>query len=192
MRKPWLLFLLLIFATANFCLGCLEEERQALLQFKHSLAPKPSGGLSSWKGNKCCEWQGIGCDNATKHVTMLDLGSNISGSYMQLEGNELNSNLVELTHLSYMDLSGVHFRSIPIPDFIGSMTQLRYLYLYFAGFSGIIPHGIGNLSNLRELDLSGNQLTDSFIDRKPLTTPVSRFIKKPITNPSSGYHRTPF
>ncbi|KAL4575809.1 hypothetical protein LXL04_011895 [Taraxacum kok-saghyz] len=152
------LYLLFIFATTNLCLGCFEHEKLALLQFKRSLDPEPSSRFSSWNGNKCCEWQGVGCGNETGYVTMLDIGSNISGIYTQLEGNDLNSSLVELTRLSYMDLSGVHFHNILIPDFIGSMSQLRFLDLSFTGFSGVIPHGIGNLSSLRELHLQGNEL----------------------------------
>ncbi|XP_023748057.1 receptor-like protein EIX2 [Lactuca sativa] len=159
MGKLWVggIFLFFIFATTNLCSGCLEHDRRALLQFKSSLASSDSTArrLPSWTGNKCCQWKGVSCDNATRYVTRIDLGSDLLGS---LEGNELNSSLAELTRLTYLDLSGLYFRSSPIPKFVGSMTQLRFLNLSSAGFSGDIPHEIGNLSSLRVLDLSDMDL----------------------------------
>ncbi|KAI7731952.1 hypothetical protein M8C21_008964, partial [Ambrosia artemisiifolia] len=110
----------------------------------------PSNRLSSWTGNNCCEWLGVGCNNATRRVTRLDLGTNSE----QLQGNELNSSLSELTHLSYLDLSGNYFGGSPIPEFIGLMTRLEFLNLSDAGFSGAVTHQIGKLSSLRVLDLS--------------------------------------
>nr|KAJ0202708.1 hypothetical protein LSAT_V11C500262010 [Lactuca sativa] len=149
------LFLLFTFATTNLTSGCFEHERAALLRFKHSLSD-PSGRLSSWNGNNCCNWQGVDCNNATGYVTRLDLGTDSSDE--KLEGNELNSSLAELSHLSYIDFSGNYFGGSPIPEFIGSLTKLRYLNLSSMGFSGIVPHSIGNLSNLRVLDLSNMEL----------------------------------
>ncbi|KVI10128.1 Leucine-rich repeat-containing protein [Cynara cardunculus var. scolymus] len=164
-------FLLFIFATAKFGFGadntssgCLEQERDALLRFKNGLISDPTNRLSSWDGDNCCQWAGIGCDNVTGHVTRLDLGINTSGSIEQLEGNGLNSSLAELTRLSYMDLSGNYFGSNPVPEFIGSMTHLRFLNLSSSGFSGVIPRQIGHLSGLRALDLSDMELVvDDFI-----------------------------
>ncbi|KAI3720686.1 hypothetical protein L2E82_31677 [Cichorium intybus] len=127
MGKQWVggFFLFFILATTNLCSGadnttsgCLEHDRQALLQFKRSLASDPSGRLSSWTGNNCCQWQGVGCDNATGYVTKLDLGNDLSDS---MEANELNSSLAELTRLSYLDLSGMNFRGNLIPEFIGPL-----------------------------------------------------------------------
>ncbi|KAL7597875.1 hypothetical protein Lser_V15G23884 [Lactuca serriola] len=158
MKKLWVVrfFLFFTFANTNLTSGCFEHERKALLRFKCSIVSDPSGRLSSWQGNKCCHWQGVGCDNATGHVTRLDLEGDrsfLTRRYTKLKGNELNSCLAELSHLSYMDLSGAYFGGSPIPEFIGSLTQLRYLILYSAGFSGMVPHFIGNLSNLHLLDL---------------------------------------
>nr|XP_043633771.1 receptor-like protein EIX2 [Erigeron canadensis] len=150
------LLLFFIFATTKFCSGadntssgCFEHERRALLSFKQSLTSDYSNRLLSWNGTNCCQWLGVGCDNATGYVTRLDLATNSE----QLDGTELHSSLSELSHLSYMDLSGNYFSDSPIPEFIGSMTKLRYLNLSSAGFSGVIPHGIGNLSSLQVLDL---------------------------------------
>ncbi|KAK1409145.1 hypothetical protein QVD17_35670 [Tagetes erecta] len=146
-------FLFFIFATTNLGFGCLEHERQALIGFKNSLTSDTANRLSSWTGTNCCHWLGVGCNNATRQVTRLDLRTNSE----QLQGNDLNVSLSELSRLSYMDLSGNYFGGSPIPEFIGSMTQLEYLNLSSAGFSGVVTHQIGKLSSLRVLDLGDRQ-----------------------------------
>ncbi|KAL9270872.1 Actin-depolymerizing factor 7-like protein [Drosera capensis] len=140
---------------------CMQAEREALLRFKGSLADLPDS-FSSWKGNDCCIWEGVGCNNTTGHVVKLDLQSNWFVS------SELDSALLDLKHLVYLDLSGNDFSGSPIPEFVGSMKRLEHLGLSQANLSGLVPHQLGNFfgdlvpkilqnfSSLRVLDLSSN------------------------------------
>ncbi|KAI8030060.1 Receptor-like protein EIX2 [Camellia lanceoleosa] len=68
---------------------CIERERQALLKFKDALIDD-YGRLSSWGSEEdkkdCCEWNGVGCNNHTGHVTMLDLHLSFDASYHPLHG----------------------------------------------------------------------------------------------------------
>ncbi|MFS8014273.1 putative endo-polygalacturonase [Helianthus anomalus] len=158
---------------------CNEAERLSLFKFKESVYDE-SGMLSSWVGSDCCQWSGVHCDAATGSVVSLRLtGQNIWNNYYFPESNpadedsstenednypvgqdcyliskELDSSLAELRNLTYLDLSGNDFGKSPIPEFIGSLKWLSYLNLSNAGFSGIIPSHIGNLSKLEILDLS--------------------------------------
>ncbi|XP_076905083.1 receptor-like protein EIX1 [Bidens hawaiensis] len=167
----------------NKCVGggnlvttsCSEKERLALVKFKHSVEDV-NGMLSSWGiGNDCCRWERVGCDIVTGRVVSLHLRANSSDEdYMageddwpdghaslvnifdryQLVGTEVNSCLADLENLKHLDLSGNDFQFNQIPRFIVSLKQLRYLNLSNARFHGNIPHHIGNLSNLKVLDLS--------------------------------------
>ncbi|CAL5364951.1 unnamed protein product [Camellia sinensis] len=109
---------------------CIERERQALLKFKDALIDD-YGRLSSWGSDEdkkdCCKWSGVGCNNHTGHVTIIDLHS--SHDYQQLRG-QISPSLLELQHLKYLDLNENNFSD--------DIIKLR------------------SLSNLHHLNLSGN------------------------------------
>ncbi|XP_018500886.2 receptor-like protein EIX2 [Pyrus x bretschneideri] len=149
--------------TVSLCNGnlnvpCKENERQALLLFKKDLTDS-SNMLSSWVGEgDCCNWTGVACDNLTGHVHELHLASYqdpVTG-VMHMLGGKVNPSLLNLTHLSYLDVSFNNFKGLQIPGFLGSLKGLRHLDLSNAGFEGTIPPQLGNLSSLHYLDLSEN------------------------------------
>ncbi|THG01990.1 receptor-like protein EIX2 [Camellia sinensis] len=132
---------------------CIEFEKKALIKFKEGLID-PSMKLFSWVGDDCCSWKGISCNKQTGNVEMLDLKNNGDVYGSSCLGGEISSSLLNLKHLSYLDLSMNNFREIPIPTFLGSLEKLNYLNLSQASFSGMVPPHLGNLSNLHYLDLS--------------------------------------
>ncbi|XP_058201540.1 receptor-like protein 7 [Rhododendron vialii] len=141
---------------------CHEDERSALLQFKHGFDIKKfaSGNPSaypkveSWKldGNAsdCGSWDGVECDHDTGRVIGLDLRS----SFLHGSINS-NSRLFSLVHLRRLNLADNHFNYSQIPTRIGNLSRLRSLQLYNSCFSGQIPSEISLLSRLTFLDLSG-------------------------------------
>ncbi|KAL5543595.1 hypothetical protein UlMin_007379 [Ulmus minor] len=147
-------------------MSCLKSDREALLDFKSGLED-PENALSSWRGSSCCQWKGISCENSTGAVVAVDLhnphsqmyGSSSSSRYgfWNLSG-EVRPSLTKLKSLRHLDLSFNAFNNIPIPEFFGSLKNLQYLNLSNAGFSGLIPPNLGNLSSLQYLDVKSFSL----------------------------------
>ncbi|MED6121355.1 hypothetical protein PIB30_029342 [Stylosanthes scabra] len=181
-----LVLVVLLITQIGGSYGCLQSERQALLNFKTSLlgfygmdfslippAPpsliKSGGRLASWEGDgDCCEWEGITCDNLTRHILTLHLNrscspffsqSNIAPWFCFPEAyalQDVSRYLSQLQHLTYLDLSSVQI--LGVASFLGSMQHLRFLSL---NGGGTIPsRSIGNLTNLRALYLDGFTLSN--------------------------------
>ncbi|GKB44938.1 leucine-rich repeat protein [Tanacetum coccineum] len=170
-------WLLLVVALIHSCYSnqhlnhvlCIKEERQALLQFKHHLIDE-GDRLASWVGEKtdCCKWAGIVCDNMTGHVhhihlraleghCQFDTQNELEEASKQKLKGDLSPSLLGLKQLTHLDLSCNDFRLTQVPEFIGSLGNLRYLNLSSSNFSGIIPPQLGNISELHTLCLGSFQ-----------------------------------
>nr|GMD67245.1 receptor-like protein 12 [Ipomoea batatas] len=137
-------------------------KRKALIEFKKGLLDD-DGILSSWGSEDhkrdCCKWWGVRCSNKTGHVTAIDLHFPVDDDFSPLQtplGGKVSPSLLELRHLSYLDLSYNDFHGQNIPAFIGSLNSLKVLNLAFAGFAGNVPTHLGNLTSLHILNVSWN------------------------------------
>ncbi|WOH15643.1 hypothetical protein DCAR_0935186 [Daucus carota subsp. sativus] len=170
-------FLVLVYALSVLsflkfgCGSCDESEKQALLLLKESLTDEQAFNcLSSWVGDDCCAWYGIGCNNITGHVLQLDLRQ------CYLTGDQINPSLLDLKYLTHLDLSYNSFENVQIPEFFGSFKDLTYLNLSHIYLKGSVPHHFGNLSNLRYLDLSAYFHYDLSIDNMEWLTRLSSLV----------------
>ena len=75
---------------------------------------------------------------------------------------------VEDGKITELNLSGVTSGGY-IPESIGNLTNLKVLDLSSNGLTGSIPESIGNLTNLTYLDLNGNNLTSAVVSGAPKT-----------------------
>ncbi|XP_058181352.1 receptor-like protein 7 [Rhododendron vialii] len=152
MRIPLLSWLFLIPIFAISVSGqCLEEQKSLLLQLKNTLTFTPSIStiLTNWTQTlDCCQWNGVTCDRNGR-VTGLDLHSESISN-----GIDRSSPLFSLSHLETLNLAYNSLNSSPIPANIGNLTNLRYLNLSNSGFSGQLPTGLSLLTGLVILDLS--------------------------------------
>ncbi|KAF2319624.1 hypothetical protein GH714_017674 [Hevea brasiliensis] len=154
-----LLMLLLIIISFNIVglnaqlVDCLESDREALIDFKNGLVDR-GNLLSSWQGSNCCQWWGIGCNNKTGAVIIVDLHNpDIDRESHGLSG-KIRPSVTKLKYLEYLDLSFNTFNVNEIPAFFESFEKLQYLNLAYAGFIGTVPPNLGNISALRYLNVS--------------------------------------
>ncbi|KAL6283671.1 hypothetical protein ACE6H2_014600 [Prunus campanulata] len=103
--------------NGNLGVPCKQNERQALVM------------LLSWVGEgDCCNWTGVVRDNLTGHVRELHLGNYYLDEYLNYSlyqenslGGKVNTSLLNLKHLSYLDLSNNDFGGTQIFSFLGSL-----------------------------------------------------------------------
>ncbi|XP_057447780.1 receptor-like protein EIX2 [Lotus japonicus] len=173
------------FVQSSHTNKCKETERQSLLRFKGG-ATNVRKLLSSWKGEDCCKWKGISCDNLTGHVTSLDLD-------FQFMGGKLDSSICELKHLTSLDL-GFNSLAGKIPKCIGNLSNLQTLVL---GENYLVADDLDWVSHLSSLSFLGmssvnlSQAVDwlSSISKVPSLSILSLSdCQLPPINPESTLH----
>ncbi|KAB2039747.1 hypothetical protein ES319_D02G031700v1 [Gossypium barbadense] len=179
--------LLLVLEGCRWCTtdACLEHERIALLHLKPFF--NYGNPLKSWvdlKGSDCCKWERVKCNSITRRkLKSLYLSENAIGGNLENEGfgklsstlsnleilylsyNHLNDSILlslsELSSLRYLDLSHNRFEGSSHPrgfQWLSRLTKLETLNLTGNSLKNSILFDMRNLSSLKTLRLSSNQL----------------------------------
>ncbi|KAI5557681.1 hypothetical protein BDE02_18G119900 [Populus trichocarpa] len=174
-------------------LGCLEEERIALLHLKDSLNYPNGTSLPSWRiaHANCCDWERIVCNSSTGRVTELDLWSvrneELGDWYLNaslflpfhqlntlaLYGNRIAGwvenkggyELQKLSNLEILDLESNSFNN-SILSFVEGLPSLKSLYLDYNRLEGSIDLK-ESLTSLETLSLGGNNISNLVASRGP-------------------------
>ncbi|XP_019188837.1 PREDICTED: receptor-like protein 12 isoform X2 [Ipomoea nil] len=158
----WVLILVMVVNTLS-CLGCLEEERIALLHVKtHILNNTYRNFLDSWVEDKmsdCCKWSRVTCSNITRRVIELDL------SFVRDErfGNWYINAAVFLPfkHLHSLNLMGNNIAGVVENggfDKLSKLPNLKDLDLRYNNLNRNIFSSLSHLLSLKELYLDENPL----------------------------------
>ncbi|KAH9679429.1 hypothetical protein KPL71_026127 [Citrus sinensis] len=149
----------------SIIIRCIDEEKEALLTFEQSPVDE-YGALSSWgredDKRNCCKWRGVCCNNTTSHFKVLNLrSSNDENARRKILKGTISSALLLCLNCMIYDiwtLVTINFGGIPVPEFVGSLSKLRYLSLPSTELEGGIPKFFGNSCSLNILRLPFNYL----------------------------------
>ncbi|XP_058105910.1 receptor-like protein 14 isoform X2 [Magnolia sinica] len=170
-RRAWALGIVGLAVCFEFCCwceGCLDEEREALLQIKHDINYPNGSSLSDWKGDDCCQWPRVSCNNHTSRVNEIDL--------YEVREEDLgtwypNATLfAQFKELFYLYLSGNQIDGWRMPEDICELRRLKALGLYRNNIKGRIHPCIGNMRSLEVLDLGYNRFEGSIPPLDNLTS----------------------
>ncbi|XP_030544490.2 receptor-like protein 15 [Rhodamnia argentea] len=178
-------------------MGCLEEEKNALLKMKAAFNHPNGSSLPSWRGGDgdCCSWEDVVCDDTTSRVTQLHLNH---ARDLRLSWNWIidESLFLPLEDLQVLDLSW---------NFLSELNGVLYLKklkrLYLSGnnlqrvpslykqtsvetqnLSSIQLEGV----NLEVLDLYNNNLVnDALADITRITSLKALYINRCGLNASN-------
>ncbi|KAL0797882.1 hypothetical protein Bca101_053056 [Brassica carinata] len=150
---PCVVFLFLTVSEAV----CNHQDQESLLWFSGNVSSSVSP--LNWNPSiDCCSWEGVTCDDSLKsHITAISL------PFRGLHG-KFPFSVLQLHHLSQLNLSHNHLSGPLPPDILSSLDQLTVLDLSYNSFNGELPldEAFSNETNrffpIQTVDLSSNFL----------------------------------
>ncbi|KAJ9561049.1 hypothetical protein OSB04_006209 [Centaurea solstitialis] len=188
MKYPWLMMIMMIGSVMVYGIegGCIEEEREALLEIKTSLIHSyvlSVDPLPSWVdvGRECCDWERVICNSTTGHVSELSFTNMMGRTYEggMLKGDRwgmyvkpcegiwsLNVSLF----LHFKELTGLNLSSDCLDNNIvstgleklSSLKKLKILDISHNSIGNEIFSSLGAFVSLRILHLGDNKLEGCF------------------------------
>ncbi|KAF9622974.1 hypothetical protein IFM89_035689 [Coptis chinensis] len=131
---------------------------------KLSLGNNSLTGIITDDLKNCTKLQSLDISNNSFEGTVPELSSLSELNYLRLEGNRFTGqfpwkSLENLSSLAYLSVGDNQFDISPFPLEVLKLKKLYRLYLTKCNLEGRIPLGLGDLTEMKNLELSGNHLT---------------------------------